>query len=647
MKKTLIAVLLAGAAALVSDAKKSDDPVFMTIDGLEVRASEFEYLFNKNSQQQENPITFDEYLEMFVDYKLKVADAMAAGVDTTLKFKREFEKFTNELAIPYLRDSEMHDRLVKEAYSRLGREANVSHIMLPRDVKGGSRNAERLDSIRTAILTGTLSFDEAASKYSIDKASAGRGGLMGWITGGGRLPWKFEEASFSTPVGEVSGVIDSGAGLHIIKVNDTRETRGEVHARHILLLTRGLSDDKAAAQKARIDSIYNLAVAPNADFKALAQQYSQDPGSAKRGGDLGWFGSGRMVAEFDSVAFALANGEISKPFATAFGYHIVQKLGSRKPEVKPFDEISQAISASFDKDDRKSLVLSSGLRKVGENTNSRINPSLGQEVAAMAARLGAQPLEAALKSSQIVAMEIEGAPVSVAALIEKRPLPADVTADLAPTYIEAMANEEFERRMLELGKRDLYAGNAEYRNLSDEYRDGIMLFEVSDSKVWGKANKDSEGLEEYFQRNKANYAWDAPRFKGYVVLATNDSIEAAAKEFASQFDFEANAANFAKAMKKKFGQEVSISLVVTPQNENPVIDYLGFGASKPAPTPKSKWTNYMAFNARVIDAPEEALDVKSLVVADYQAALEKAWVEELRASHKVNIDKKVIKKMRK
>ena len=300
MKKILIPAALI-AAAILSGAAKKNDPTLMTVNGKPVKVSEFTYLYNKNNQQQAEPQTLDEYVDMFVNYRLKVADAEAAGLDTTAAFKKEYDGYCDDLAKPFLTDSTVVEKLSREAYERMKKNVKVSHIMLPigRTPDERMANRARLDSIRTAILNGA-DFGDMAVKYSSDRSAQRNRGSMGYVKSGS-FPYPFEYAAYNTPVGQISEVIDDAPyGWHIIRVDDVRPDAGEWHARHILKLTRGLDEAAAAAKKAQIDSIYNV-LAGGADFAEVAAKESEDPGSARRGGDGGWFGSGRMVPEFENA----------------------------------------------------------------------------------------------------------------------------------------------------------------------------------------------------------------------------------------------------------------------------------------------------------------------------------------------------------
>jgi len=307
-------------------------------------------------------------------------------------FQSEFTKFRDELSEPYLRDKATEDALVEEAYSHRKNDVLVSHIMLP--LEDGKE--AQLDSIRTAILGGATTFEKAATEYSIDRSSSQRGGKMGIVVPD-RFPWAFEKASYDTPVGAISPVINSGMGYHIIRVESVTPAEGDVDASHILLMTRGLDDAAQAAVKVRIDSIYT-ALQSGADFAQLASKLSQDPGSAARGGALGRFGHGMMVAEFDSAAYATPEGQISKPFKTAFGYHIV-KTNKHFGVPALDDELRKSIVARMANDSRakepENVMVDKLMKEYGAKVNEKtldkvramINGASGVVDSAMNARL--------------------------------------------------------------------------------------------------------------------------------------------------------------------------------------------------------------------------------------------------------------------
>ena len=638
MKKQFLAVGVIGASLLALTAKNSD-PVLMNVAGKDVRLSEFEYLFHKNNAQQTEPQSLDQYVGMFVDYKLKVADAESAGIDTTASFISEFTQFRDELSEPYLRDNSVLDSMVNQSYSHMQDELKVSHIMMAADQEA------TLDSLRQAIIDGKVTFEEVARQYSIDKPSARRGGLMGFVIAN-RYPWAFEEAAFETPVGQISPVVNSGFGNHIIRVESRQPARGEVLAEHILRLTRNVPDSLLAEQKFTIDSIYRVVKANPDEFENLAKTYSEDPGSARNGGSLGWFGPGAMVQEFDSVSFALPVGGISEPFTTSFGWHIIKKVDARG--VGSLEDNRESIIKAINRTERGALPEKMFVQRNAKKYGARLNESNINKIAAMADKDGGM-LDSAFMAnyskSEMPIFSVGGKDVTLGEIVSGM-APARIRGgEQIQEHIKAVATEMMNNRVLELARNELAEENPDYRNLVNEYRDGILLFEISNRNVWDRAAKDKEGLEDYFRKNRAKYAWDKPKFKSYIIFTSNDSLLNEAVKYASTLTDDMVPADFTSAMRERFGRDVKIERVIAAQGENAITDYLGFGGEKPAPENK-RWSSYAAFRAKVITAPEEAADVRGAVVADYQAMLEKEWLKALHDKYPVKINKKVLKQVK-
>lgn len=632
MKKHLFAALLAALTALPSLAKDAD-PVLMTVDGHDVRVSEFEYLYNKNRSQQLQPQTIDEYLRMFIEYKLKVADAERAGLQNMPEFISEYNKYQAELASPYMVDKAVEDSLIRDAYEHKKYDVLVSHIMLER--KPG--NDVKLDSIRKVIESGASTFEAEARRHSIDRGSSARGGLMGMVTPD-RFPYSFESAAYNTAVGEISPVTNSGMGYHIIRVERKTPAEGEVEASHILRLTQGRTPEQAAVERRLIDSIYTL-VKGGADFAELARKYSEDPGSARMGGSLGWFSRGMMVAEFDSVAFALPDGAVSEPFATTFGYHIVKRTAHRG--IPSLEEAWPEIKANFSQDERSNIPRQARIAKYLAEYKGSVNQIALREARNSIEAAGAfdSSAVAALTALKTPVATYAGGEISFAEILPAVMAPMGASADDAMDALRRAADNALEGAVLLLVRDKLKETEPEYRNLVNEYHDGILLYEISNRNVWERATKDREGLETYFKDNIAKYKWEQPKFKSYIFFAENDSILEKAVAYADSLSTDDPAA-FVQDMRTRFGRDVKIERVIAAKGENAITDYLGFGADRPDEA-KSKWKEYRAYKGRVIEAPEEAADVRGAAVTDYQNELDSKWVASLHKKYKVKVNKKV------
>lgn len=455
--KHIAALAIIASSAMFAMAK---DEIIMTVNGVDVPRSEFEYLYHKNQQQQVDPQSLEEYAEMFKIYKLKVADALNQKLDTMSAFQKEMDQYKSDLAAPYMTDSLYLNSLVKEAYDLSREEVEAFHIMFAKSQSDEETNKARAkaDSIRTVLLNGG-DFAQLAAQYSVDRASSNNGGRMGYIVSG-RFPYAFEKAAYTLSPGEISEIVESPQGFHILKGGKHRPARGTVFVEHIMkMVPPTATAEQQAAAKATIDSIYGVVVANPEKFEDLARELSDDKGSGRQGGKLNWFGAGMMVEPFDSASFALEVNEISRPVKSQYGWHIIRKLDAKGPaslaEMKPM--VLKRIANP--QDERYTLVeknLINNLRKKHKK------------------------------------------------LLQKQDL-----------NDEALKEVEYEW---------LYANEPDYRNLLNEYREGSLLYEASLREVWDKAAKDNDGLTEYFNAHKDEYKWTKPHVKGVLVQAANDSV---------------------------------------------------------------------------------------------------------------------------
>lgn len=644
MKTKLLIAASVGACALAWAAK---DPVIMVVNGVDVPKSEFEYLYHKNSQQQLAPQPLEDYVEMFVNYRLKVADAMADGIDTTATFRQEMEQYRHDLAAPYMVDSTYLNKLVDEAYRRARREVLTSHIMRFKRQSTAENLEQRaiLDSLSKVLANGG-DFAELANEYSEDRGSNNRGGSLGYVVAG-RFPYAFEKAAFDLKPGEVSGIVESPVGYHLVKAVDSRPARGTVRASHILIFDKPeYTEAERAAAAARMDSIYDILKVSPGKFEALAIQFSDDKGSARQGGLLPWFGTGQMVPEFEEAAFSMAKGEISKPFRTQYGWHIIYKLDEKgvpeKDVVKP--EILNRMNNP--QDGRYELIRRNQNKQLSKKHKATLNQ---KTYASMHARVINTGLDSVFYDVYSVA------PLANEELLKvgnKVYTAGDFTSTLrnaiqpdrgmAADYLEKNLEGYTNRKLLAAEEDWLEANNADYRNLYHEYCNGSLLYEASVKNVWDVAAKDTEGLTKYFNDHRAEYAWKEPRAKGILVQAKNDSVQNA---IISRYAELGGGADAIPTLRKEFKGEAAFERVLAQKGTNAMVDNLLFDADPTKPS-NSNYTVYFMLEGRVLEAPEDYTDVKGQVTGDYQEALEEEWLKKLHAKYPVTINRKVLKKVK-
>ena len=586
MKKTILSIVLASASLL---GIAQEDKVLMTINGEDIMASEFLYIYEKNNQETSlEKKTMDEYLDLFVNFKLKVTEAMAQGVDATEAFKKELAGYRAQATPKYLQDNDAIDSLVVLSYNRMAKIRKASHIAVqcPMDADSATVAAAeaKINELRERVTVGLPKevkkgrkkvtvcepegFAEVAVLYSEEPSAKQTKGALGWIQPF-RYVYSFEDAVYTTPVGEVTPVFRSPYGFHIAKVEGERDFE-EVRASHIMKMTPMGDIQRMADAQVAMDSIYQLAIQDTTDFAALAQANSEDRGSAMRGGDLGWFGRGAMVQPFEDITFDLEIGAISKPFQTRFGIHI-SKLHEKRG-IQPLDSMRAQILRQVQRDQRMQIAEQSFINK----TRAAYN------------------------------------------------LPAEMSDADVKAYADAHLEEKY----------------ADLRNLVKEYHDGILLFDVSLREVWDKANQDTEGLAAYFKANKKNYTWEAPRYKGSIIYAKNEVAAKAAKQIVKSAHPDSVLSYLNQRVNVDSVMYVRVERGIWEAGKNSAVDKYGFKSKAAEYTPSEEFPIVVPVG-KVIKSPQEYTDERAKVTTDYQDYLEKAWIKTLREKYPVVINEEV------
>ena len=360
MKKLLLSALVMCVSIL---ALAQEDQVLMTIAGQPIMVSEFMYIYQKNNQESSlEKKTMEEYLELFINFKLKVAEAHAQGVDTTAAFKKELAGYRAQAIPKYLQDQVAIDSLIELSYQRMARPRRAAHIVVQCFQDADSATVadalQRITIARERVLAGE-DFNKVSAEISEEPAAKKNGGELGWIQPF-RYIYVFEDIVYNTPIGEISEVFRSPYGFHVAKVLE-EGVYEEVHAAHIMKMVPAGNIERMAIAQVQMDSLYQLAQADDVDFATLAMANSEDKGSAVRGGDLNWFGRGAMVRQFEDVAFNLEVGQVSAPFASQYGIHIVKLYGKRG--ILPLDSIRAQVLRQVQRDQRMQIAYQSFINK--------------------------------------------------------------------------------------------------------------------------------------------------------------------------------------------------------------------------------------------------------------------------------------------
>ena len=575
---------------------------------------------------------------------MKVAEARAEGLDTLDSFRQEMNQYRHDLAAPYLADSTYMFQLLDEAHKRAGEEVEAKHIMLfkTRDAAQNIELRQRADSLLKVLKAGG-DFEDLAARFSGDRGSNTKGGNMGYITAM-RLPYNFETAAYTLADGELSDVVESPVGYHILKGGKHRPSSGKVEASHILIMTQNDPSKEPGALRLA-DSLYNIVKNDPSKFEDLARRFSDDKGSGRQGGKLGWFGRGEMVSEFDSVAFAIPDGSISEPFKTRFGYHIIYRQDHKgaptKEELKP---AFMSLIASG-QDPRTKMIKDHQTRNLAKKHKSKVNAAVLDQLkndasiagldSAFYAKWTADPLN----STEL--LSIQGKKYPVSGLMSYLGYRMNPYGETSKIIVSDMFDSYYNVLLVDAEEEDLMKKHPEYANLYNEYVEGSLLYEVSLKNVWDKASKDEAGLKDYFEKNRSKYRWSEPRAKGYLVQASSDSVADLIKKRSTEIGRD----SLINTIRKEFSKDVLIIKVLEAKGNNPMIDNLLFGENREIPE-NSRYSTFFMIDPRVIIEPEDLNDVKGLVTSDYQNVLQKEWEKDLVSKYPVTVNEKVLKKVK-
>ncbi len=506
----------------------SSEPVLFTVQNEPTSLQEFLYVYNKNNFARDsiNPREdLRQYLDLYINFKLKVQEAKEAGLHKEQAFIDELAGYKKQLAKPYLTEKEVTEKLVRQAYQRLGTEVKASHILI-----GLKQNPEPADTLaaynkimglRDRLQKGE-NFEALARQYSEDPSASMNGGNLGYFTAL-QMVYPFENAAYNTAEGKISNPVRTNFGYHLLKVHDKRPSQGKVKVGHIMVRAgEGASEEETRAAKEKINEIYKR-LKEGGDWNQLAAQFSEDRATKSRGGELDWFGTGNMVPSFEEAAFSLEQkGEFSEPVQTPYGWHIVRLV--EREQLPPLEEIQEELAQKVSRDSRAQLQEEALLERLREENRLQEKTANVENLMAQAdssllsgswqyqpdSLTGAKPLFTINEQPYTVAefkswlKQQNTSAFNISASRQLSKLYQNWQQESLVGYEEAHLEEKYD----------------EYRMLVQEYHDGILLFQLMDEKVWTRALEDSVGLQQYFEANRDKYQWEE-RLKGTLFSAAN------------------------------------------------------------------------------------------------------------------------------
>ncbi|MCI5081712.1 MAG: peptidylprolyl isomerase [Saprospiraceae bacterium] len=630
---------------------QSDDPVLFTVEGNPVHISEFKYIYNKTNGQNADysKKSVEEYLDLYVQFKLKVQKAKEMQLDTIPQLKSELEGYRRQLADSYLIDKEVTEKLIKEVYERSKEDVDISQIFF--QVPNNASEAQEKAAYDKAVaakkrLDAGEDFATVAKEVSEDRSAPQTGGRIGFVTAlfpNGFYP--LETAAYSQETGAISDPIRTNAGYHILKVHGRRPARGEMEAAHILIRSKDKGEEAA---KQMIDSIYQV-LQKEDNFEDLARRHSEDKRSARNGGSIGFFGINKYDRVFEDAAFSLEkDGQYTKPVKTAVGWHIIKRIS--KKGLQPYNIERSRIRRLVEKDMRYQEAQDAMLADIKKEANFTEYP---------------EPLKMFIDSLPDTFTTFKwraekDAPKDVIFTLGKKKVTIDDYSDyLAKSQRERLRlgrtlkdidkvamhlyDSFVKEQSMKFEEARLEEKYPEFKALMREYEEGILLFEATKIKVWDKASQDTAGLEKFYETIKGKYRWD----KRAVVdeYRVNSSAEALVSEIAA---FAAN--NSAEAVRTKYNTPEKVVVVVNEKTyekgRNNTLDAMEWKVgevSEPTSKGPGKFTSFLKIKELLSPADKTLAEARGYVVADYQDLLNTEWVEKLKKEYKVKINEKVLK----
>ncbi len=640
------------------------DPVAFLINGEEITKSEFEYIYHKNNSSATiEKKSLKEYVDLFVDFKLKVAQAKDLWYDKSSSFTNEYQQYEAQLTFPYLQDTILREQLLREAYDRSAYDLNVSHILVSvnEDVVDTTEAYAKINDIYKQ-LQGGASFEELAKQYS-NCPSSKDGGNIGSVTAFSTV-YPFENAAYNTKEGTFSEPFRTKYGYHILRVNSKSLKVKDKRFSHIMFDT----DDEKTEKLAK--KLCEKLSKGKVKFSDMVKKYSVDEFTNQKGGDLGYLSENVVMPPVitDKVMSINSTG-VYEIVHSMRGIHIVTV-----DEVivnPPFEEMRNELLSKLNRSDRGETDVKSVIERLKVQNNlvvyrENIKPFYDYTYIREYGKENVTEKKDSIRRTLTEPLfEYKGNTYSQGDFypefisMENKYYPeTDVNKEEdAKRFVDLSFHDYLNRFVWNLECERLKREIPDYKNLLQEYKDGLLLFEISSKKVWTKAAKDVEGMEKYFTEHKSDYKWDAPKYKGAVIRcadqATYDKVQKMLKEYdlsvnasskskksvgktqPANLSFDSIAVVLNRTMNSDAEKKVKVTRGLFSKGVNADVDAFAF--DKTEKYADDKEFPFVAFSGKLISEPEIFTDVKGPLTADYQNYLEKEWVNDLHYKYPVKI----------
>lgn len=649
MSKKILSFLVAILFVSITYAQVND-PILFKVDGEPVLLSEFKYIYEKNNRDKADysEATLTEYLDLYKKFKLKVRKARDMKLDTVPVLKSELAGYRKQLAKSYLVDNEVSEKLVKEVYERQHKDRKIAHIFFSIDKYAP---AIRIDAVRKKAndtyneLIAGGDFSAICKKVSEDKSSANNEGDLGFFA----IPmpdgfYDMETVMCELKPGEISKPVRSRLGFHIIKLVEDRTARGEIEIAQILVRKK-LKNQTLLNAKNIIDSVYSKLESGIA-FEALAKQYSQDKKTAKKGGNMGFFGIGKFDQRFEDAAFNLKNdGDYSKIVETKIGYHIIKRVS--KQDNSNYNIVKKRIKGQIAKDSRFEMAKKTLIERIKKDAGFILNQELLDKfIAGIESDFYTYAWKSIEKDNSVLISFGEDVSYSIKTFSDYCRSNARIRVKFSKKMpigeaVNSLLESFIDDKAIVYEEKSLEAKYPDFKSLMREYEEGILLFEATKLNVWDKASNDTLGLQSYFESNRNNYYWDErANVEEFLIASTDKKVLKKIRKCAKKRK------RSSKKILKKFNKKeevVELREDVLSYNSK---DMAGLewklGAMSEMKVDES---NKRSSFKRLINFEKKRLktlkEARGYVIADYQDDLELKWVNKLRAEYPIELNKEV------
>lgn len=627
------------------------DPILMKINGNKITKSDFEYAYKKANNEASEDQSVDQFLESFINYKLKVEEAKSLELNKDEIFLKEYSRYLEQSQSPYITDSISPEIVARKIYDRLGQNVQMSQLfvafptedILPKDTL---KAYNKIVSIRESAIKGDdKEFEELVIKFSDDSVSRKSSipGYLGWKTAL-MLDPEVEEAMYSTELDSISQPIRTNRGYYLIKVFNRRQDLGQINLSHIFFPYPYENSNTAQKDSVRSQAqkVYEELLL-GANFAQAATQYSLDQPTASRGGALGWFGvSNPLPPVFEAPLFSLKEGEISQPLEMDYGFHIFKIVNKRYQ--LPWENLKEQIIKAISQDNRNEQIKELKREKLKKEFPYSFNDSAYNQLETIAGTYHIADsifFEKIAPLNDLLLLSTGNKEYKVIDFVHFLAENPNTNFTLSTDILSHKVNDFILQKLQEEQKASLDEKYPEFHHLTTEYYDGILLFDVMNQEIWTKAQNDTKALQQLFTDNLSKYQWETPRYKGYVIHAKDKSTLKKVKELIKRYP---NQDTLGQILIQELNSDsiknIYIEKGLWGKGENGFIDRTIFKSKN-----NREIIGYPEFviSGKLINSPETFEDVRGLLISEYQTILEKEWIESLRKKYKVEINDDVLK----